>query len=118
VSQSSDKHEGFGFNLDQLRVDVAAGKRILRVTAHALQEVFKDGLSVDELYYTFEHGEMIELYPDDNRGLLYAKSPEHRLPIHLVVKETAKEGLIITAYIPDRRRWIANRQRRNIRRIK
>ena len=118
MSNSSDKDETFGFNLDQLRTDVAAGKRILRVTAHALLEAFKDGLSVDDLHYTFQHGELIELYPDDNRGLWYAKSPEHNLPIHIVVKEKAKEGLIITAYIPDRRRWIANRRRRQTRRKK
>ncbi|MCE7983858.1 MAG: DUF4258 domain-containing protein [Caldilinea sp. CFX5] len=100
------------FNLELLRSDIQRGKRKLRITTHAQMEAFKDGLLLADLRYVFEHGKVIELYPDDNRGLLYAIIPEHGAPAHIVVEDTQFEGVIITAYIPDRRKWTANKHRR------
>ena len=75
-------------------------------------EAFKDGVLLADLRHVFEHGEVIETYPDDVRGLLYAQLLDPVMPIHIVVEETPDEGVIITAYIPDKRRWIRDRKRR------
>lgn len=107
---------GFGesgkFDIDKLRTDVTSGKRPLRVTSHAQVEAFKDGLLLADLRYVFEYGEVIEIYPDDQRGLLYSILPQHNLPAHIVVEDTPKEGVIVTAYIPDKGQWIANVRRK------
>lgn len=100
------------FDIDKLRQDVISGERSLRITSHAQIEAFKDGLLLKQLRYIFEQGEVIEVYPDDNRGLLYAKLPEYDLPVHIVIEDTSEEGVVITAYIPDKSKWIANKRRR------
>lgn len=82
------------------------------MTTHAQVEAFKDGLILADIRYVFENGTVIEVYPDENRGLLYAKSPEYALPVHVVVEDALEEGVIITVYVPDKRKWIANNQRR------
>ncbi len=101
-----------GFDIEQLREDVAVGKRPLRITTHAQMEAFKDGLLLAELRYTFEQGEVIETYPHDNRGLLFAQLLEANIPVHIVVEDTPDEGVVVTAYIPDRRKWIAGKRRK------
>jgi hypothetical protein len=100
------------FNIESLRSDIQRGSRKLRITTHAQMEAFKDGLLLVDLRYVFENGEVIEIYPDANRGLLYAIIPEHGAPAHIVVEDTWEEGIIITAYIPDRRKWAGSKHRR------
>ena len=68
----TERHQ---FDLGKLRVDVATGIRPLRITTHAQVEAFKDGLALADLRYTFDHGELIEAYPTENRGLLYSSLP-------------------------------------------
>ena len=118
MTRSAASDETFAFDIVKLRQDIARGKRFLRITTHAQIEAFKDGLLLADLHYVFEHGEVIEIYPDDWRGLLYANSPEHGLPVHIVVEDTPVEGVVVTAYVPDKSKWIANRQRRKINRKK
>ena len=105
-------NEQIRFDIHRLRSDVLAGVRPLRITTHAQTEAFKDGVLLADLRHVFEHGEVIETYPDDARGLLYAQLLDPVMPIHIVVEETPDEGVIITAYIPDKRRWIRDRKRR------
>ena len=105
-------NEQIRFDIHRLRSDVLAGVRPLRITTHAQTEAFKDGVLLADLRHVFEHGEVIETYPDDVRGLLYAQLLDPVMPIHIVVEETSDEGVIITAYIPDKRRWIRDRKRR------
>ncbi|RME97659.1 MAG: DUF4258 domain-containing protein, partial [Chloroflexi bacterium] len=88
------------------------------ITSHAQIEAFKDGLLLKDLRYVFEQGEVIEIYPDENRGLLYAKIAEYNLPVHIVVEDTSEEGVVVTAYIPDKRKWIADKRRRTQRKKK
>ena len=101
-----------GFDIEQLRLDILTGKRSLRITTHAQVEAFEDGSLLSHLRYTLEKGEVIESYPEDNRGLLYADVPTIALPVHIVVESTPDEGVIITAYIPDKRMWALNKRRR------
>ena len=100
------------FDIEQLRRDVALGTRPLRITTHAQIEAFKDGLLLADLRHTFENGEIIEIYPEENRGLLHAKAPEFNIPVHIVVEDTLAEGVIITAYVPDKRLWTADKRRK------
>jgi hypothetical protein len=100
------------FDLEKLRIDVAAGLRPLRITTHAQVEAFKDGLTLADLRYTFEHGALIEVYPEENRGLLFVNIPAIAMPVHIVLEDTPTQGVIITAYVPDRRLWIGNRSRK------
>lgn len=100
------------FNLTKLRTDVAKGLRPLRITSHAQVEAFKDGLALADLRYTFEHGDLIEQYPDENRGLIYTDVEAIDMPVHIVIEDMSNEGVIITAYIPDRKLWAGNRIRK------
>ncbi len=70
--------------MDRLRADVATGQRPLRITTHAQVEAFKDGLLLAELRYTFEHGEVIEIYPDDNRAYCTPDCPNIICPFTLL----------------------------------
>jgi hypothetical protein len=112
VATTAKSGQAAGFNITQLRRDIASGKRKLRITSHAQVEAFKDGLLLADLRHIFEHGEVVEHYPVEQRGLLYAELPVGRVPVHIVVEDTPTEGVVVTAYIPDRRQWIADRQRR------
>jgi len=37
---------------------------------------------------------------------------------HIVVEDTPEAGVVVTAYIPDQNKWIANKQRRKSKRKK
>lgn len=50
------------FDLEKLRIDITTGLRPLQITTHAQVEAFKDGLTLADLRYTFEHGALIEAY--------------------------------------------------------
>ncbi len=95
-------------NIVALRADIRSGRRRLRVTA----EAFKDGLLLADLRFVFEQGEVIEIYESESRGLLYGIPPAIQIPVHIVVEDSPTEGVIVTAYVPDTRRWIADRRRR------
>ncbi len=106
------KRSQTGFDIEQLRLDVASGKRRLRITTHAQLEAFKDGLLLADLRYVFQHGAVIEVYPDDARGLLYAAIPEYELPLHIVIEDTPIAGVVVTAYVPDKHKWSNDQLRR------
>lgn len=105
-------NEQHQLNIKQLRKDVKSGLRLLRITTHAHAEAVKDGLVLADLRYTFENGDLIEEYPEECRGLLYIDVPDIEMPVHIVIEDTPIEGVIITAYIPDRRLWSRNRIRK------
>ena len=118
MAKISNLNQDLNFNIAKLRKDVASGKRPLRITSHAQVEAFKDGLLLKHLQHVFEQGKVIEIYPDDNRGLLYAKIAEYNLPVHIVVEDTPAEGVVVTAYVPDKGKWVADKRRRTQRKKK
>lgn len=99
-------------NITALRADVRSGRRRLRITSHAQSEAFKDGLLLADIRFVFEQGEVIEVYEGESRGLLYGIPPAIQIPVHIVVEDSPTEGVIVTAYVPDTRKWIADRRRR------
>lgn len=99
-------------NIATLRTDIRSGRRRLRITSHAQTEAFKDGLLLADLRFVFDEGEVIEIYEGESRGLLYGVPPALQIPVHIVVEDSPTEGVIVTAYIPDTRKWVADRRRR------
>lgn len=99
-------------NIAALRADIHSGRRRLRITSHAQTEAFKDGLLLADLRFVFEEGEVIEVYEGESRGLLYGVPTALQIPVHIVVEDSPTEGVIVTAYIPDTRKWVADRRRR------
>lgn len=98
--------------LQMLRTDVRTGKRPLRITSHAQIEAAKDGILLADLKHVFENGLLIESYPEDNRMLLYEKTVMTDVPVHIIIEDTAVAGIIVTAYVPDKSKWLANVKRR------
>lgn len=83
---------------------------------HALQRMFERGITEPDVRDVLEHGETIEVYPDDlpfpSRLILGCCQGR---PVHIVVSEDAAEHatVIVTVYEPDRSRWDATfKQRR------
>jgi hypothetical protein len=82
----------------------APRKRILFLP-HAVRQMAKPDrlISVDEVRYVFETGEIIEDYPEDERGhscLLLGKGEDGR-PIHVVCTPKENYLAIITTYLPS-----------------
>jgi len=91
----------------QQEIIAKANKRIL-YTVHAIKQMN----SVDRLITTSEverkvyHGTIIEDYPDDKRGhscLINGKIDSR--PVHVVCAPKEDYLAIITAYIPDSKKW-------------
>ena len=98
--------------LEQLRDDVRFNHKRLRITTHAQEEAAKDGLFLKELRQAFENGRLLEYYPEQDRFLLLAEIAEISTPFHVVVESTREAGVIVTTYVPDKRRWMPFSRRR------
>ncbi len=92
-------------------------KKGYRLTAHASIEAMKDGISPADIRYAIFHGEIIEDYPDREYQnietcLIYVNLPLN-IPIHVVVDVVIEEAVVVvTTYVPDRKRWIASKIRK------
>ena len=88
-----------------------------RITGHASVEAVKDGISPADIRYVIFNGKIIEEYPerdypDIQTCLIYAKLPT-KIPVHVVVDVLVERSVVIvTAYVPDRKRWIASQKRK------
>jgi hypothetical protein len=96
-------------------IDAIRGHRV-RITDHADEEATADRLILDDVYFSVEHGDLVEDYPQDRpypSGLIHGVSPvnEH---IHSVWAYNASNGwaVLVTVYRPDPARWIDGRIRR------
>lgn len=88
----------------------------IRITDHADEEAHIDELTIDEIFYSVFHGEIIEWYPSDKpypSCLVYGQTygGDH---VHSVwaYKEENQWSVLITVYRPDPDRWINFRKRR------
>jgi len=87
----------------------AAGKRILFLP-HAVRQMAKPDrmISVDAVRYVIEFGEIIEEYPEDERGhscLFFLGKGEDGRPIHVVCTPKEDYLAIITTYLPSPEQW-------------
>jgi len=88
----------------------AIRKNKVNISDHADDELANDSINDDELYYSTLHGEVIEDYSDDMpfpSSLIYGKDLKDR-HIHSVWAYSEKHeiAILITAYIPDPKKWI------------
>ncbi len=96
-------------NIEIIRAKVRAKEYF--IYDHAFTEAFKDGLSMMDVCYVLQNGEIIEDYPERQRCLVYGKSLDG-MPIHVVLDYIRPELEIVTTYIPDKREWIDFRIRK------
>ena len=88
----------------------------IRITDHADEEAYLDGLDFDQIFYSVFHGEIIENYPDDKpypSCLIFGEAFRGE-PIHSVwaYNPGNRWAVLITVYRPDPERWVNWRKRR------
>ena len=98
-------------------VEAIRGNRI-RITDHADEEAVADKLTLEEIFFSAVHGEIIEDYPTSNpypSCLIYGQTFGGD-PIHAVwaYNEQTQWAVLITVYRPDPDRWIDWRKRREL----
>jgi len=89
-------------------IKIAANKRILYLP-HAIRQMSRPDrmISPEEVRNVIEQGEIIEDYPNDQRGhscLMFRYSIGDR-PLHVVCAPKGDYLAIITAYIPSMEEW-------------
>jgi hypothetical protein len=94
--------------LQDIRSCVKEGR--YRITEHADEETYNDGLSHNDVTYTLFAGEIIEQYPKDKpypSCLVFGKN-KNAEPIHSVwaYNGDAAAAVLITVYRPDAEKWI------------
>lgn len=75
---------------------------------HAVVQMFKRGISADDIEEGIKKGEKIKYYPQDKPyPSCLVLSFVKQIPLHIVVSQDAISGIcfIITAYIPDPAYW-------------
>ncbi|MBA3441463.1 MAG: DUF4258 domain-containing protein [Pyrinomonadaceae bacterium] len=86
----------------------AAAKRVLFLP-HAVRQMSRPDrlITTSEVHRVFDHGEVIEDYPEDVRGhscLLLGYGEDDR-PIHVVCSPNEEYLAVITVYLPDENEW-------------
>lgn len=96
--------------MDAIRTCVRKGNFF--VTDHAITEGFKDGISMADMLYVIQTGEIIERYPVRQRCLIYGRNRD-AIPVHVVVDfGTGRSVDIVTTYIPQRDQWTKGQVRK------
>jgi len=90
-------------------IDAIRNDRV-RITDHADEEAFDDGLMFEEIYFSVMHGEIIEDYSNDKpypSSLIMGKTFSGE-PLHSVWAYNTENlwTVLITVYRPDPKRWI------------
>ncbi len=83
------------------------------ISFHAEKERYAEDITVSDLETAISDGEILENYPDDQRGTscLVLGYSQNR-PIHIVCGHTPMKWIrIITVYIPKHPKWIDERTR-------
>ena len=90
------------------QIKECAKKKILYLP-HAVRQMSRPDrmISPEEVRSVIERGEIIENYPEDQRGhsCLLLGFPDNRGPIHVVCAPKDEYLAIITAYIPNDTEW-------------
>ncbi|MGC9469611.1 MAG: DUF4258 domain-containing protein [Anaerolineae bacterium] len=96
------------------RKEILGGRTALRVSEHALREAHKEGIRGRDIVYAVLTGEVIERYPERRRALISGPYRHANVEVHVVCDYSdIDEIVVVTVYIPTRRRWSGFRQRRH-----
>lgn len=90
-----------------------ARERLLIFTEHAIRQMLKRQITVDEVRDAVLSGEIIEDYPDDKYSpscLLYGRTQAGR-PLHVQCSAPPRVR-VVTVYQPDPDEWIDSRLRK------
>jgi len=80
--------------------------------SHAITESKKEGVEPEDVVYVLLSGKIIERYPERSRVLVYGRMLNN-LPLHVVCDYSDEELIYIpTVYIPNKKEWTHNFQRR------
>lgn len=83
-------------------------ERKLFLRLHAARRMLEKNISMSEIEYVIEQGEVIEQYLDDEPfpSRLLLASPQNR-PLHVVAADEIESNIthVITAYQPDPDQW-------------
>jgi len=90
-------------------IDAIQNGRV-KITDHADEEAANDDLSFEEIYFSVQHGEIIEHYPKDkpHPSCLIMGMNFSGTPIHSVWAYNAESlwVVLVTVYRPDPARWL------------
>ncbi|MCP4666794.1 MAG: DUF4258 domain-containing protein [Deltaproteobacteria bacterium] len=96
--------------MDIENLSVAIRNSQVRITDHADEEAFDAGLTLEQIYFSVMHGEIIEDYPHDKpypscliMGMNFVGEPIHSVWAYNAENQWA---VLITVYRPDPERWI------------
>ncbi len=95
------------------RLKEQATADIMRITAHAHQEMVEEDISMDEIREVLIDAAVVENYSEHKRGpccLLCRKTSRERF-IHVVCTTSLEYAIIITVYEPKPPKWITLFQR-------
>ena len=100
--------------LDNLTEAIQLNK--INITRHARQEAKNDLLTLDDILFSTDNGEIIASYPDDKpypSCLIYGNTSMDA-PVHSVWAYDSVNhiAILITVYRPDPNRWINWKERR------
>jgi hypothetical protein len=86
----------------------------LRITQHAHQEMVAEEITLDQVQEAIETSELLENYPQHQRGAccLLAGQTNGGRPLHVVCTTAQPVLIVITVYEPKPPKWITPRQRR------
>jgi len=96
------------------RIHDQARSENLRITQHAQQEMVAEEITLDQLEEVLGTSELLENYPQHQRGaccLLAGRTSDGR-PLHVVCTTAQPVLIVITVYEPKLPKWITPRQRR------
>ena len=103
------------YTFDSVRTLISKGH--IRISEHGYDELAADGLSARDLIEGVETAEVIEEYPDYDKGpcVLLLQRTKSGHPVHVLWGLPAgrdRPAVLITAYLPDPGRWEPGFKRR------
>ena len=84
-------------------------KSSVKFTDHALKEMLKDNLYVDDVIEAVSSGEIIENYCDDKpfpSCLICGKAKHKNIHAVCAIPEHVEVLIVVTVYLPDPEKWI------------
>ena len=87
------------------------------ITTHAFTEARKDGIDPYDIERILKNGEILEDYPGRRRCFI-GGTTESKMPLHVVcdyydfLKDRRQDVVVVTAYIPDTRKWLKDKKRK------
>ena len=94
-------------DIETIRERIRAGNYLVK--SHAVQHAVKEGFDRQHMIEAILNGKVIEDYPDDQRLLICSQKvtlEDTSIYLHIVCEYVDPVYVeLITAYIPDGRRW-------------